>query len=74
MLGGISGAIPTGSGASLLSGGLVGSGSGGSGSSFSGMPSTASFLAMQNNLNGISSSQGGGRGALSAASLGAPNN
>ena len=72
MLGGLGASIPNGSGASLMSGGLTGSGGGGAGA-FSGMPSTASFLKMQNNLN-IANGVQGGSGALSAASNGAANN
>ena len=72
MLGGLVGSLPNSSGASLISGGLTGGGGGGPGS-FSGMPSTASFLSMQNNLNLANAGQGGA-GPLSAATNGAANN
>jgi hypothetical protein len=74
MLGGLGGSLPTGNGASLLSGGLT-AGGGGPGV-FAGLPSTGSFLSMQNNLNGVNSAANGTylSGALSAASVGAANN
>ena len=78
MLGGLGNANSAVNGNSLLSGGLTGGGGGGPGNPLSGMPSTGSFLYMQNNLNSINGCQGGPlphlSGALSAATGGAANN
>ena len=75
MLGGLGGTLPTGTGGSILSGGLTGGGGGGLGP-FSGIPNTGSFLSMQSNLNGVNGGQGGTllSGPISAAISGAANN